>query len=72
MTRGGGAALLTSNGLPASEDRAIYRFASRLDSITVSGAPRAYAVDSVLFALTLVARDTLVTGLKIFLYRLPP
>ena len=70
--RGAGAALLTSNGLPASEDRAIYRFASRLDSITVRDTARAYTVDSVLLALNIVARDTLVTGLRIFLYRLPP
>ena len=71
VSRGGGTALLTSNGLPASEDRAIYRFASRLDSITVRDTARAYAVDSVALALTLVARDTLVNNLKIFLYRLP-
>lgn len=70
--RGEGVALLTSNGLPASEDRAIYRFASRLDSISVRDTARAYTVDSVLLALNIVARDTLVTGLKIFLYRLPP
>ena len=31
----------------------------------------AYAVDSVLVSLTLVARDTLVDGLKVYLYRLP-
>jgi len=71
VSRGGGAALLTSNGLPASEDRAIYRFVSRQDSITVRDTARAYTVDSVTLGLTLVARDTLVNGLKIFLYRLP-
>jgi hypothetical protein len=63
--------LLTSNGLPASEDRAVYRIASRLDSITVRDTARAYSVDSVSLAVTIVARDTLVNGLKIFLYRLP-
>lgn len=71
VARGGGVALLTSNGLPASEDRAVYRFASRLDSISVRDTVRAYAVDSVVFAVNIVARDTLVTGLKIYLYRLP-
>ena len=71
VSRGGGAALLTSNGLPASEDRAIYRFVTRPDSITVRDTARAYSVDSVTLALTIVARDTLVNGLKIFLYRLP-
>jgi hypothetical protein len=71
VSRGGGVALLTSNGLPASEDRAIYRFVSRQDSITVRDTARAYTVDSVTLGLTLIARDTLVNGLKIFLYRLP-
>lgn len=71
VARGAGVALLTSNGLPASEDRAIYRFVSRLDSVTVRDTVRAYTVDSVSLAVTLVARDTLVTGLRIFLYRLP-
>jgi hypothetical protein len=71
VARGAGVALLTSNGLPASEDRAVYRFASRLDSITVRDTARAYTVDSVQLALTLVARDTLVNGLKVVLYRLP-
>ena len=70
--RGAGAALLTSSGLPASEDRAIYRFASRLDSVSVRDTARAYSVDSVVLALNIVARDTLVTGLRVFLYRLPP
>ena len=32
---------------------------------------RAYTVDSVLVNVTLVARDTLVDGLKVYLYRLP-
>jgi hypothetical protein len=32
---------------------------------------RTYTVDSVLLSMTLVARDTLVNGLKIYLYRLP-
>lgn len=71
VDRGAGVALLTSNGLPASEDRAVYQFASRLDSITVRDTVRAYSVDSVQLAVTLVARDTLVTGLKVYLYRLP-
>jgi hypothetical protein len=72
VSSGGGVALLTSNGLPASEDRAIYRFAPRADSITVRDTARAFTVDSVSLTLNLVARDTLVTGLRIFLYRLPP
>ena len=72
VDRGGGVAVLVSNGLPASEDRAIYRFAARGDSISVRDTLRAYTVDSVAFTLTIVARDTMVKGLNVELYRLPP
>jgi hypothetical protein len=68
---GQGAALLVSNGFAASEDRAVYRFAARGDSVAVRDTLHPYVVDSVLVNLTLVARDTLVDGLKVYLYRLP-
>ena len=71
VARGQGAALLISSGFAASEDRAVYRFATRGDSIAVRDTLRPYAVDSAQLALTLVARDTLVDGLKVYLYRLP-
>ncbi len=71
VSRGGGSALLTSNGLPASEDRAIYRFVARQDSVVVRDTARAYTVDSVVLAMNLVARDTLVNNLRIILFRLP-
>jgi hypothetical protein len=71
VARGQGAALLLSNGFEGSEDRAVYRFGTRGDSIAVRDTLRAYAVDSVLLNVTLVARDTLVDGLKVYLYRLP-
>jgi hypothetical protein len=71
VARGQGTALLVSSGFAASEDRAVYRFAARGDSIAVRDTLRAYAVDSVLVTLTLLARDTLVDGLKVYLYRLP-
>jgi hypothetical protein len=71
IARGQGPALLVSNGYAASEDRAVYRFNARGDSIVVRDTLRAYVVDSVLVNLTLVARDTLVDGLKIYLYRMP-
>jgi hypothetical protein len=70
--RGDGIALLVSNGLPASEDRAVYRFASRSESLNVRDTLRSYTVDSALLAVSLVARDTLVDGLKVFLYRINP
>src|SRR6185437_7418738 len=39
--------------------------------IVVRDTLRGYAVDSVAVTLTLLARDTLVDGLKVYLYRLP-
>jgi hypothetical protein len=66
------ASLLSSNGLPASEDRAVYRFNVRGDSIEVRDTLRAYTIDSVVLGLTLAARDTLVNGLKLYLYRIDP
>ncbi len=72
VSAGNGRALLVSNGFAPSDDRAIYRFAPRGDSIAVRDTLRAYTVDSVLFNVTILARDTLVNGLKVYLYRLPP
>jgi hypothetical protein len=72
VARGAGEALLASNDLPASEDRAVYRFIPRDDSISVRDTLRGYVVDSVAITLNLVARDTLLDGLKLFLYRLSP
>ncbi len=69
---GQGAALLVSSGLAVSEDRAVYRFVTLQDSIAVRDTARAYVVDSVLITLNIVARDTLVDGLKVMLFRLPP
>ena len=50
VDRGQGAALLVSNGFAATEDRAVYRFAARSDSIAVRDTLRAYTVDSVIIA----------------------
>jgi hypothetical protein len=69
--RGKGAALLVSNGFLVSEDRAVYRFAVRGDSVALRDTLRGYTVDSVAIVLNLVARDTNVNGLKVVLYRLP-
>jgi hypothetical protein len=69
---GQGSALLVSSGLPASEDRAVYRFAPRPDSVTVRDTARAYTVDSVVITVNIIARDTLVGGLNVLLFRLPP
>jgi hypothetical protein len=72
IARGAARALLVSNGLPASEDRAVYRFNARPDSIEVRDTLRPYVVDSALLSINLIARDTLVNGLKIYLYRIDP
>jgi hypothetical protein len=69
--RGRGVALLLSNGFAASEDRPVYRFFPRSDQIRVLDTLRSYTVDSATISLSLVARDTLVHGLKLYLYRLP-
>jgi hypothetical protein len=50
----------------------VIRFNARADSIEVRDTLRAYTVDSTLLALNLVARDTLVNGLKLYLYRIDP
>jgi hypothetical protein len=72
VARTSAGALLVSNGLPASEDRAVIRFNARQDSIDVRDTLRSYVVDSALLSLNLVARDTLVNGLKVYLYRIDP
>jgi hypothetical protein len=72
VARTSAGALLVSNGLPASEDRAVIRFDARDDSLELRDTLRAYTVDSALLALNLVARDTLVNGLKLYLYRIDP
>lgn len=67
---GSGISLLVSNGLAGIERRAVYRFGARSDSVRVADTNRAYVVDSVLLSLSLVARDTLLDGLKVYLYRI--
>jgi len=69
---GQGSALLVSSGLAVSEDRAVYRFVTRQDSIAVRDTARAYTVDSVLITMNIVARDTLVGGLNVVLFRVAP
>ena len=68
---GQGPAMLVSSGFAVSEDRAVYRFITRQDSIAVRDTARAYTVDSVLISLNIVARDALVGGLKVVLFHLP-
>jgi hypothetical protein len=47
------------------------RFPSRPDSVEIRDTLRAYTIDSVAFGFTILARDTLVDGLQVQLYRMP-
>jgi hypothetical protein len=72
LKRDSAGTMLVSNGLPAAEARAVYRFQARRDSIVVGDDTLPYVVDSVHLSLTIVRRDTLTNGLKLFLYRIDP
>jgi hypothetical protein len=65
-------ALLISNGIPAGEARAFATFPRRSDSVSVGGVMLPITVDSVALSLSLVARDSTLTGLKLFLHRITP
>ena len=71
VSAGLGPSLRVSNGLPASEDRAFFVFLRRPDSVLVSDTNRSYTIDSLVIGMTIQARDSNVTGLKLFLYRMP-
>ena len=64
--------MLVSNGLPAGDARAVYRFQARRDSAPVGDSARPYVVDSAQISLNLIRRDTLLDGLKLYLYRIDP
>ena len=66
------ASLLVSNGLQGFEERGLVRFLARTGTVTVRDTARTYTIDSVAFSLTVTARDTNLTGLKLLLYRLTP
>lgn len=69
--RSGVSSLLVSDGLEAGEARAWVRFPKRADSVTVNAIARSYKPDSVVFTLSLVARDTLTKDLRLILHRVP-
>lgn len=64
--------MLVSNGLPAGDARAVYRFQARRDSAPVGDSARPYVVDSAQISLNLIRRDTLLDGLNLYLYRIDP
>lgn len=65
---GSAVSLLVSNGL-GPERRALYRFVARQDSVSVADTNRGYLVDSVAITVNVLARDTLLDGLRLVLYR---
>lgn len=64
-------ALLISNGLPAGDARAWAVFGRLPDSLFVVGVRYKYTIDSMLFRLPLIARDTSVKGLQVIVHRIP-
>lgn len=65
------ASLLVSNGGDLGEVNALIRFLPRGDSVFAGDSLKPFTVDSVLLSVVLQARDTLVTGMNLDLYRLP-
>jgi hypothetical protein len=64
--------LLVSNGLAGFEERALVRFLTRADSVSVRDTLRAYTIDSVALSFTVAARDANVNGLELWVYRIAP
>lgn len=71
LVPGQGGQLRVSWQFPVSEDRALIQFVARPESLVVGDSMAPYTIDSVALEVALVYRDTTVTGLKLFLYRLP-
>jgi len=65
-------ALLISDGISAGEARAFATFPKRSDSVTVGGSSLPITVDSVALTVSLLARDSTLGGLKLFLHRIAP
>jgi len=71
LVAGQGGSLRVSWQFPVSEDRSLIQFVGRPDSLVVGDSMAPYTIDSVALEVALVYRDTSVSGLKLFLYRLP-
>jgi len=71
LVAGQGGQLRVSWQFPVSEDRSLIQFVGRPDSLVIGDSMAPYTIDSVALEVSLVYRDTAVTGLKLFLYRLP-
>jgi hypothetical protein len=65
-------ALLVSDGIDAGEARSFASFPKQSDSTIVDGVTVPYTTDSVAIVFTLLARDSTVLDLKLFLHRVSP
>lgn len=63
--------LLLANGFLGDTDVALIRFRSRSDSISVRDTARSYVIDSVQISLSVLARDSTASGMKLLVYRVP-
>jgi hypothetical protein len=63
--------LLVSDGLQAGETRAWFRFPSRSDSVSVGSVRYTYTIDSIAVEVNLLARDSTLSDLTLYYYRLP-
>ncbi len=64
-------AVLVSNGLAEGDARGRAIFGALPDSLFVIGTRYAYTVDSMLFVLPMLARDTAVKNIQIIIHRIP-
>lgn len=63
--------VLVSDSLGGVDDRAYLRMLSRPDTVKVDSTYHSFTLDSVALALTVLAHDTTVHGLYLYIYRLP-
>jgi len=65
------AGMRVANGLIGATDYGVVKFIRREDSIFVRDTGRTYTIDSVALEVTLLARDTTASGIRLALHRLP-
>lgn len=66
------AQLMVSNGGELGNVNALIRFIPRGDSVFAGDSLKPFTIDSVVLSVVLQARDTLVSGMALDVYRLPP
>ncbi|MFZ5623947.1 MAG: hypothetical protein ACOY71_05905 [Gemmatimonadota bacterium] len=71
VDRGATGVMLASDSFSAGDNRAVVRFLPRDTTVLIGGQLVTYTVDSVAINLGLIARDTLLPGLKLVMHRLP-